>query len=299
MAPGSQQNTLSGGDTLFIEEGAAKLVKVHPAVLFSILDHFIRRQEGQVRVIGTLLGYVEESCVEVTNCFAVPHSDKQDEVAVGQAFNKTMYDLHQRVNPKEQIVGWYATSMEGVSVVDSSSLIHGFYAEECADPVHLVVDTAMRGDTLGVKAYVSTPLTVAGIELANMFHQIKVELFSSEPERICIDRMIKGQKSPFTSSESLAEITEELHGIGVSMERLLGMIEVASSYVDKVIAGEVQADEETGRRIADTLASVPRIRPEVFDRVFNDNIQDLLMVSYLASLTKTQLTISERLNAAM
>ena len=46
------------------------------------------------------------------------------------------------VNPKETIVGWYATSMEGgAMIVDSSSLIHDFYASECEDPIHLVVDT--------------------------------------------------------------------------------------------------------------------------------------------------------------
>ena len=77
------------------------------------------------------------------------------------------------------------------------------------------------------------------------------------------------------------------------------MIEEASGYVDRVVSGEEKADHETGRRIADTLASVPRIRPEVFDKIFNDNLQDLLMVSYLSSLTKSQLAIAERLNSAM
>ena len=33
---------------------------VHPAVLFSIVDHFSRREEDQQRVIGTLLGTVDE-----------------------------------------------------------------------------------------------------------------------------------------------------------------------------------------------------------------------------------------------
>ena len=41
---------------------------------------------------------------------------------------------------------------------------------------------------MGVKAYVSTPLVIADEDFANMFHQVKVEMVSSEPERICIDR---------------------------------------------------------------------------------------------------------------
>lgn len=55
-------------------------LQVHPIVLFSVLDHFLRRPEGQKRVIGTLLGTVAANTVEVTNSFAVPHLEKNSEV---------------------------------------------------------------------------------------------------------------------------------------------------------------------------------------------------------------------------
>jgi translation initiation factor 3 subunit F len=51
-------------------------VEVHPLVLFNILDHFIRRNEGQERVIGTLLGVPSGPySVTITNSFPVPHSE--------------------------------------------------------------------------------------------------------------------------------------------------------------------------------------------------------------------------------
>ena len=40
---------------------------VHPAVLFSIVDHYSRREEDQNRVIGTLLGTIGDDG-EVTVC---------------------------------------------------------------------------------------------------------------------------------------------------------------------------------------------------------------------------------------
>jgi len=83
------------------------------------------------------------------------------------------------------------------------------------------------------------------------------------------------------------------------MERLHSLLETASNYVDQVVAGTIPADDAVGRQIADTLASIPRIRPEVFDRMFNDSLQDLLMVTYLSNITRTQLTIAEKLNAAL
>lgn len=49
-------------------------------VLFSVLDHYLRRPDGQKRVIGTLLGTVSANVVEITNSFAVPHLEQNDKV---------------------------------------------------------------------------------------------------------------------------------------------------------------------------------------------------------------------------
>jgi len=79
-------------------------------------------------------------------------------------------------------------------------------------------------------------------------------------------------------------------------------VETVSGFVDGVLANGApasKADDDTGRRIADTLASVPHLRADDFERIFNNNLQDLLMVSYLASFTKSQLAIAERLNASI
>ena len=53
--------------------------KVHPVVIFSILDHFIRRNnENESRVVGTLLGSYIDGIVEVKNCFPVPHKEGEE-----------------------------------------------------------------------------------------------------------------------------------------------------------------------------------------------------------------------------
>src|SRR6266542_3910868 len=65
-----------------IPQSRSFTVTVNPVVLFSILDHFVRRNENQSRVIGTLLGVRSEdgSEVEVRNCFPVPHSETREQV---------------------------------------------------------------------------------------------------------------------------------------------------------------------------------------------------------------------------
>jgi proteasome lid subunit RPN8/RPN11 len=88
----------------------APSITIHPTALFSILDHYLRRTDTQQRVIGTLLGTRSEGddTVSVRTAFAVPHSETSEQVAVDMDYHRAMFDLSQRVNPKESIVGWYA-----------------------------------------------------------------------------------------------------------------------------------------------------------------------------------------------
>ena len=56
-------------------------VKVHPAVLLTICDSYVRRSSKQTRVIGTLLGQIIDGTIEVKNCYAVPHSEAPESVS--------------------------------------------------------------------------------------------------------------------------------------------------------------------------------------------------------------------------
>jgi len=57
--------------------------------------------------------------------------------------------------------------------------------------------------------------------------------------------------------------------------------------------------DQIGIQLYDALATVPRIREEKFDAMFHENLQDLLMVSYLSHLTKIQLLVAEKLNETL
>lgn len=75
MVPDSAILTLPVGVT-------ENTVRVHPVVLFTICDAYIRRNENQERVIGTLLGTVGDGVVDIKNCYAVPHSESNEQVRI-------------------------------------------------------------------------------------------------------------------------------------------------------------------------------------------------------------------------
>jgi translation initiation factor 3 subunit F len=248
--------------------------------------------------------------VEVTNCFAVPHAERGDEVAIGKDFNKQMLALHLRANRKEVVVGWYASAALGEDgadspelIADTSSLIHEFYAGETeeGDPIHLVVDTRLIEDVISVRAYRSTPVMVQGEPLANLFHELTLTMESTEPETISLHQMVavEGDDKDLSSTTKSEENETPPEPLLVSMEKLYTLLDTALSYVDSVVDGTINPDAEVGRQVADTMATVPRIRSEVFDKLFNDSLQDLLMVTYLSNITRTQLSIAEKLNASL
>ena len=152
-------------------------VKVHPVVLFQIADSYERRSQENHRVIGTLVGSVDKQCVEVTNCFCIPHKEYEERVEADIVYAQDMFELNKKVAPHEQLVGWFATGSE---ITSHSALIHDYYARETRDPIHLTLDTTLVQGKVAMKAYVFVPLGVPGATSGSMFTPVQVQfgLFS-------------------------------------------------------------------------------------------------------------------------
>jgi len=261
-------------------------VKVHPVVVFSILDHFVRRNnENDSRVIGTLLGSNIDGIVEIKNCFPVPLVEG-GQVGVDMEFHHTMLDLFQRATPKEMIVGWYAT---GGQVNEDSALLHEYFWKELNHPlIHLTVDTNLTNYSMAIKAYTTTPVAFGEKSLGSQFLPVPVEISAFDSEKIGVDVLIKSKNNPNSA-------LTELENLESSVNKLIELIDVVTDYVSKVQEGKIKADNKIGRFLAEAVVGLPKLDPPTMERLFNSNLQDLLMVVYLANLTRTQLSLAEKL----
>lgn len=264
-------------------------VKVHPVVLLQICDSYIRRGEKQDRVIGTLLGTVSDGTVNVSRCFVVPHTETMDQVAVDIVHHKTMNELHQKVAPSQVIVGWFST---GAGVNSSDALIQEHYAKEVTNtvgPVHLRLDTALEaGSRLPVQTYISRNLGLGDKAIAMEFLEVPCEVLFGDVERVGASLLVSGDPDkgrPLADQETLA----------TSLNRLVGLLGQAQQYVDDVVAGRREGDAAIGRYLADTLAVVPHLEVSDFERMFNEGVQDDLLLSYFAHLVRSQVALAERL----
>ena len=62
--------------------------------------------------------------------------------------------------------------------------------------------------------------------------------------------------------------------------------------------GRAKGDAAVGRYLADTLSVVPHFSKPDFERLFNESVQDVMMVTYLSNLLRTQIALAEKLGTS-
>ena len=113
----------------------------------------------------------------------------------------------------------------------------------------------------------------------------------------CINHMINGQDadSAFAAPEILSTISSPSVELTSSLKHLVGLVDKISAYVEDVCCGKRQPDQQVGIMIADVMSSLQVVGPSDFQRYMDGKTQDMLMVSYLSNLTKSQLAVAEKL----
>ncbi|KAK5127424.1 hypothetical protein LTR85_006763 [Meristemomyces frigidus] len=274
-------------------------VTIQPQALFSILDHASRRPADQERVIGTLLGTRSEDGteVEIRNCYAVPHTETQEQVEVDMDYQKRMYELHIRAAPKEVLVGWYATSSD---LNTFSALIQNFYSQQGEGTwphpaVHLTVST-VAGQDVSANTYISAPIGVTAERAADscLFIPVPHEIKYGEAEKSGLE-LIAGARDRDDRQQMLQTDIETLER---AIEQVLEMLERVSNYVSNVLDEEAEPSSALGQFLMNTLSLAPKVDAEDIEKDFNNHIQDVLMVSYLANTIRTQIDLSNRLATA-
>jgi translation initiation factor 3 subunit F len=287
-------------------EDALPTIKVHPTVVFSILNHFSRRSDLEARVIGTLLGTKTGNVIEITNCYGVPFVEEEDEIKIkiNQDYHKQMYTAHRRINRKEEILGWYSTTaINGAYITNTSSVINSFYAKQCDDemPIHLVVDSTLGGDTMGIRAFMAKPITLGDATFADMFEEVKVDLVMSPAESTALYHMMTGETGTgaqdWANASVISAVPTDRAAVGNAVEHLLKTLDELSTYVDDVVSGKVAPNAALGVELSHALSSLQTYKKEELSATLQNKMQDMLMIAYLSTLMKTQLKISEKLHA--
>ncbi|KAF1764775.1 hypothetical protein GCK72_004725 [Caenorhabditis remanei] len=288
-------------------------VNVHPGVYMNVVDTHMRRSKnsqkaaGQEKCMGTLMGYYEKGSIQVTNCFAIPFNESNDDLEIDDQFNQQMISALKKTSPNEQPVGWFLTTSD---ITSSCLIYHDYYVRviteasarrESPPIVVLTIDTTFSGDMakrMPVRAYLRSKAGIPGAAGPHcaIFNPLRVELAAFPGELVALQLMEKA----LDSRRREATLESGLEQLEVSTAQMIEWLERMLSYVEGVNKdGEKPGDAQMGRQLMDIVTSSSNnMQPEKLDTLVKNTLRDYVMVSYLAKLTQTQLQVHERLVSA-
>ena len=221
-------------------------------------------------MIGTLLGTRSEDGSEITilNTFAVGHTENVEQVEVDMEYQKSMLAMHLKANPKEVLVGWYATSSE---LNTFSALIQNFYSGNNGTgegtwpfpAIHLTVSTE-PGKDIEVKTYISTPVGVNPERAADSaaFIPVPHEIRYGEAEKSGLE-LISGARD---DESRTSNVLTDIESLERAIEEVLGMLDRVSKYVEAVIDEEAPPSSVLGQFLLNALALAPKVDPGDIER---------------------------------
>ncbi|CDJ63263.1 eukaryotic translation initiation factor 3 subunit 5, putative [Eimeria necatrix] len=297
-------------------------VRLHPVPLMTILDAYIRRDEGQENVIGTLLGSCSDgNVIDVTDCFVDRHSlTGEGLLQIIKDHHESMFELKQQANGgnggvREVVVGWFCTGSE---MTELTCAVHGWFKQfssvskffpqpPLTEPIHLMVDAVMESGSFSVKVYTQVQMTMAR-EACFQFHELPLELYATPSDRVGLQLLQKvrtAHRSHPPRAEDLTEPASEgvllsdiTDGLNAELEQLQEKLEICAAYVRRVLNGEVEPDPEVGRFLSSALSAATEPDLEAFEQLCQNTLQDSLMAAHLARLAKLQFAVAQKLNTS-
>jgi len=276
--------------------GGALQIDLHPLVIINISDHFTRAKveapptNPPPRVIGALLGVQNGREIEISNSFELVYHTIDGNVVIDTDYLKSKQEQFKKVFPTNDFLGWYSTT-SGVQLSDIA--IHKQFLEVNESPIYLVLDAAA--------AYAATtrdlPITIFESELhviqdqpTMLFVKVPYRIQTGEAERIGVDHVAR--VTPSGGAEG-SQLTTHLMGLHNAVKMLNGRVKGLHAFLAAIEAGKIPPDHGILRQTASLCNILPAIDTQTFQEDFLKEYNDVLLVTYLAGITKGTSAINE------
>lgn len=220
----------------------SKIVKIHPTVLLSVVDHYNRIAGGtRKRVIGTLLGeYGDQGILEVTNCYAVPFEEEKDDPSIwffDHIYHEKMFNMMRRINGREKIIGWYST---GPDIRQNDIAINEILRRYNSSPAFVVIRVNDEEHiSIPTEAYFTTEETDSNGQINRQFVYVPSTIGATEAEEVGVEHLLRDIKD--ASQGQLSKLViEKINGL----KALAGKLQEMKNYLDNVISGKYRYNHQ-------------------------------------------------------
>lgn len=258
-------------------------VRVHPLVVMSVADHSTRNtyQFGSANVMGLLMGQRSGSVLQLVDCFPVVFTETEHSVTIDEENTNQDLKFYRQANPENEVLGWYATRS---SVLPAFNAVHQQVTAYEEGPVFLLLNPVEDPN--------ATELPMKVFEAQNgEFVSVAFKVESDEAERLTAVHCAKIAQDDKNDDVSAAQgpftqISESLRSLNVR-------VELVAKYLEDVKSGDTKADEGLLREIRGLCNRLPTMDTDSFKKDYMREMNDSLLLTYLASITKNTATAQQ------
>lgn len=274
-------------------------ISVHPLVLLNISDHYTRIKvqnpslKAQDSVFGALLATQSGREIDIVNSFELLHSrDDSGKVTIDKDYLVMKQEQLKQVFPQLDLMGWYAL---GATPSVSDIHIHTQFFDINESPLFLQLNpnslVANGNKELPIAVYESIIDIIDG-QAQTLFVRTQYKIATGEAERIAVDHA------------SRPSLSADKHGAGGSLisnlttqrnaiEMLQMRIRILLEYLKDTEAGKIPVDHDIERQISSLCNRLPVVNTKEFNAEFLKEYNDVVLTSYLATITKGVNSVNE------
>merc|ERR1712190_342487 len=243
------------------------------------------------RVVGTLLGEVDDFQLHITNCFAVPFEEDPRDPQVwflDHNFHENMFAMFKKVNAKERVVGWYST---GPKIKPSDLSIHELYRRYCPEPVLVVMDVQPKDLELPMEAYYSIQEQTSDEVFKRTFMHVQSTVGAYEAEEVGVEHLLRDIKNASASTLAV-RVGDKIS----ALKGLSGRLKQISKYLQTVVAGKLPANQEIIYQLQEVFNLLPDQDSEELVKSFAMETNDMMLSLYLGSILRSTIALHNLIN---
>lgn len=266
-----------------------KEVIVHPVVLLSVVDHYYRlAKETSRRVVGVLLGEYIDGKVDITNCYAIPfEEDPRDKKVwfVDHVFNEAMYEMHQKINYREVIVGWYSS---GPKIRPHDIEINDVFRKYTPNPVFVIIDVQEKSESMGIPSegyFMKEEVDIDG-QLIKTFEKLPTSIDASLPEQIGVEFLLRD-----INEHSKSSVHKIFNDKISSIKALIQRLQEIKTYLSNVLSKRLVPNPLIISNIQEIFNFLPNFETEDIIKSLSNQTNNNYLVLYLGWMVKSVITL--------
>jgi len=263
---------------------------IYPIVLLSVVDHFTRLQSDN-RVVGTLLGYIENGRVEVTNSYAVPFEEDQLDPNIwflDHNFHEQMWTMFKKVNANERVIGWYSS---GPKIRESDLSINEVFRKYTPNPIFVIVDVQPQQVGIPTKSYFSVKEVTEDGKTEYRFQHIPSVIGALEAEEVGVEHLLRDVKDT-----NISTLTNQVNEKILSLKNLKSKLEEIVTYIDSLVQQKIPVNNHIIYMLQEIFNLLPNLNDPELIKAFIFKTNDMTLNIFIATIFRSLTAIHDLIN---